>query len=146
MSGRRLARLGVLGACAWLAHQLAGRALVDQGGAGALFSQGAQWSLMISAAGLLVLRLAGFVVLACIPVVLVAHLIRPRHPGGRSRSTRVARARPVGSRGSSRWTTVRGLARRLLPRRSEGGPLALEHRMPTRRVASVEQRGHPRQQ
>ncbi len=72
----RLAGLTGLGFATPLVHELAARALIDHGVAGALLAGGGGWDTVLAAAAFLLLRLACFVALAAVPAVLVGFLVR----------------------------------------------------------------------
>lgn len=68
---RSLAWPGAVGLGAWLVHELAARAMIDYGVAGALLAGGGSFGTVVAAAGFLGFRLACFVALAAVPAVLV---------------------------------------------------------------------------
>jgi len=68
---RRWVGLALMLVLGFAVHELAARALIDQGVAGALLAGGGGWLTVVAAAAFLLLRLAAFVVVASLPVLLM---------------------------------------------------------------------------
>ncbi len=68
---RRRVMLALVVVLGFVIHELAARALIDHGVAGALLAGGGGWLTVVAAAAFLLLRLAAFVVVASLPVLLL---------------------------------------------------------------------------